>query len=309
LLLRGDFSRGWADYEWRLTTTRTFAQPQWDGGPLAGRTILLHAEQGLGDTLHFIRYAERVAAAGGNVVVECQAPLKRLLHDSLERIPVISHGEPLPSFDVHCPLLSLPRLFQTTLESIPARVPYVDANDALAPQWRARLADKDRHLKIGLVWAGSEAHQNDRNRSIPLATFAPLAQGPNTCIYSLQKGDAARQAAASSAPFPLVDWTSELHDFADTAALIAQLDLIITVDTAMAHLAGALGKPVWALVPHVPDWRWLLDRDDSPWYPTMRLFRQTNPGDWTSVLERVATALRISGLASVRRVSNPSSCA
>jgi len=297
-LLRGDFERGWKEYEWRWQTEkfaagrRNFTQPRWDGRPLSGRTILLHAEQGLGDTLHFIRYVRLIAAqCGGSVVVECQPLLKRLLQASLGQVPVIGKGEPLPSFDVHCPLLSLPLACGTTMQNIPQHVPYLHADTNSSAHWRNRLGDEAGLLKVGVVWAGNKSNKNDHNRSISLQTLAPLGGVPRVRFYSLQKGEQAQQASEPPAGIPLIDWTNELHDFADTAALVANLDLVISVDTAVAHLAGALGRPVWTLLPFAPDWRWLLDREDSPWYPTMRLFRQPAPGDWPGVITSVADAL------------------
>ena len=188
-------------------------------------------------------------------------------------------------------MLSLPRAFGTTLASIPRNVPYLQADAREVEKWRGRLAEDASSIKVGLSWAGRPEHKNDRNRSMPLARFAPLAQVPGVRFYSLQKGEAAAQAKAPPAGMELIDWTEELNDFADTAALIANLDLVISVDTAVVHLAGAMGKPVWTLLPFAPDWRWLLDRQDSPWYPTMRLFRQPSIGDWDSVMQRVAGAL------------------
>jgi hypothetical protein len=296
-LLHGDFEHGWPEYEWRWKTRdfssgrRPFTQPQWDGGSLNGRTILLHAEQGLGDTLQFIRYAPLVAEAAGNIVVECPAPLKRLLRHSLRQVPVLSKGEPLPPFDIHCPMLSLPLACRTTLANIPRQVPYLNADSELAAHWQGKLVSQRELLKVGLAWAGNKAHKNDRHRSIELSTLAPLGEVPHVSFISLQKGEPAKQATRAPAGITLFDWSNELGDFADTATLIANLDLIISVDTAVAHLAGAMGKPVWTLLPFVPDWRWLLEREDSPWYPTMRLFRQSAPGDWSGVITRVVGAL------------------
>lgn len=294
-LLRGDFERGWPEYEWRLlamTPQRAFAQPRWDGSSLAGRTILLHAEQGFGDTIQFIRYIELVAQSGGRVIVECQKRLGRLLRGSLAGFTVVEKGEPAPSFDVQCALLSLPMVFRTTLQTIPQQVPYLFADANAVTRWRDKIAHGTPSFNVGLAWAGNKTHKNDRKRSLKLEALAPLGRVPGVRFYSLQKGDPAQQALMPPPGMQIIDWTNELDDFADTAALVANLDLVIAVDTAVAHLAGALGIPVWTLLPFAPDWRWLLDRDDSPWYPTMRLFRQTVPGDWDSVIEVVCDALR-----------------
>ncbi len=299
LLYRGDLAAGWAEYEWRWKCRdvrpihRSFSQPQWDGSPLTGRTIFIHAEQGFGDTLQFVRYLSLVASGGGRIFLECQRELHRLFESSALPGPhqLLTRGQPLPAFDLHYALLSLPLAFQTTLDTIPHDVPYLRANPALVQRWRAKLGAAPAPLKVGLVWAGRKSHGNDRNRSMPLAALAPLARVPNISFYNLQKDDPARQAAHPPPGMRLIDYTSELADFADTAALIANLDLVISVDTSIVHLAGALAKPVWVLLCFAPDWRWLQDRLDSPWYPTLRLFRQPQPGDWPSALNKAADAL------------------
>jgi Flp pilus assembly protein TadD len=296
LLLRGEFAEGWAELEWRLRcgdagrAARHFAHPRWAGEPLAGRTILLHAEQGFGDTIHFLRYAGLVAARGGRVVVECQPELVPLLRQLPSVAEWVAHGEHLPRFDVHCPLLSLPRVFDTRLDTVPPMGPPLSADADRAAMWRGRLDAAGP--RVGLCWAGNPGHANDRNRSIPLADLAPLAEAlPHGRFASLQVGPAAGQALSAAWP-NLLDASAELRDFTDTAALIDRLDLVITVDTAVAHLAAAMGKPTWLLLPFTPDWRWMLDRSDSPWYPSMRLFRQTSPGKWAEVVSRVAAELR-----------------
>ena len=299
LLLQGDFIQGWREYEWRWrwngfsSPCRNFAQPLWNGEELNGKTILLYAEQGMGDAIQFARYIPRVARRGGRIVVECQPPLKRLL----SRIPsveaVVTEGEPLPPFDVQCPLLSLPLAFRTDLNSIPASVPYLKPDRKQSAKWKSRLAAESPHRRIGLVWAGSSMHKKDRTRSVELSQLAPLAAIPGNSFFSLQMGEAAKQVPPVE--MALQDFTAELNDFADTAALLDNLDLVVTVDTAVAHLAGAMGKPVWVLVSYAPDWRWLLQREDSPWYPTMRLFRQTSIGDWANVIRRVADSLAEAG--------------
>ncbi|WP_051340629.1 tetratricopeptide repeat protein [Azospirillum halopraeferens] len=306
LLARGDFAQGWPMYEWRWrnkgTPPRGFPQPQWTGGDIRGRTILLHAEQGLGDTLHFVRYAPLVAARGARVVLEVQAPLVRLLAPLRAQgvAAILAKGDPLPDFDVHCPLLSLPLAFGTRLDSVPASIPYLHPPDAEVETWRHRLAqDGAGALRVGLVWAGNPrkdvpgANAVDRLRSITLGQLAPLAGTPGVRFYSLQKGDeAAAQAKAPPPGLDLVDRMDAVGDFADTAALISHLDLVVGVDTSVVHLAGGMGKPVWVLSRFDGCWRWLSGRDDSPWYPTLRLYRQEAPSDWTPVIARLAADLR-----------------
>ena len=297
LLAKGKFSEGWDEYEWRWklkdlrSPRRHFSQPIWDGEPISG-TLLLHAEQGFGDTLQFIRYLPMVAARAKKVVVECQPGLQKVLQSMSGGIFIIAHGEALPAFDCHCPLLSLPRIFSTTIDTIPASIPYLRAEPESIEVWRQRVAPHLALLKIGIAWAGSKIHKADNQRSLPLSAFAALGETKNATFFSLQKGEPAIQAAYPPAGMNLVDFTADLRDFADTAALIANLDLVISVDTSVAHLAGAMGKEVWTLLPFVPDWRWLMDRDDSPWYPTMRLFRQRAADDWPGVMRQVADALR-----------------
>jgi tetratricopeptide (TPR) repeat protein len=295
-LVQGDFDRGLPEYEWRwraqlrdMTPLRDFAKPQWDGSELAGKTILLHAEQGYGDTLQFIRYAALVAARGGRIVFECQPALFRLLRavEGIDRI--FPAGETLPGFDLHCPLLSLPLAFKTRLDSIPAKVPYVFADPASVESWKSRMRNTPGR-KIGLAWAGNPRHKLTRHRAITLMQLAPLAQATDAVFFSMQKGPAAKQDRPAG--MNLIDCGDQLHDFADTAGLIANLDLVITVDTAVAHLAGAMGKPVSILIPFSPDWRWLLDRTDSPWYPTIRLFRQKSLALWDDVIQTVANELQ-----------------
>ncbi|MGA3066101.1 MAG: tetratricopeptide repeat protein [Tepidisphaeraceae bacterium] len=293
LLLRGDFARGWREYEWRGEAKgsgrlRKFAQPQWKGEDLTAKTIVLHAEQGLGDTIQFIRYAPMVAERGGRVIFLGQKKLARLLRCVAGLDGVLTSGSPLPEFDYQCPLLSLPGVFGTDLDSIPRAIPYLTAEPELVEQWRAKIADGSQ-LQVGLVWAGSPTNKGDHKRSIALRKFAPLGEVAGIRFHSLQKGSAASQTPPEGMNF--VDHEAEIKDFADTAALITNLDLVISVDTAAAHLAGALGKPVWMLVRFDPDWRWLLDRNDSPWYPTLRLFRQHQSGDWEEPIREIAQAL------------------
>jgi tetratricopeptide (TPR) repeat protein/glycosyltransferase involved in cell wall biosynthesis len=291
LLLSGDLQQGFAENEWRWQVQNyslprpPLPQPLWDGTDLAGKTILLYAEQGLGDTLQFVRYAQFVT--GGTVLLECQPSLVRLLQ-SMEGIQqVIPRGEALPPFEVQAPLLSLPHLLGTTLETVPAAVPYLSA-----PETAIELeAPAHTRLKVGIVWAGSPTNRSDRYRSCTLECFSQLLNLPGIAFYSLQKGDRAGDLQQFEQAEQIQDLSQQLEDFADTAAAIAQLDLIISVDTAVAHLAGALGKPVWLLLCSDPDWRWMLDRADSPWYPTFRLFRQPDLGDWAIVFSQIREAL------------------
>jgi tetratricopeptide (TPR) repeat protein len=297
-LLLGNLREGWPEYECRWRTKQfqplPFRQPLWDGQPLPGKTILLHAEQGLGDAIQFIRYAPLVQQAGARVVVECQRPLLRLLAGCRGVDKLIGRGDDLPPFDVYAPLLSLPGIFQTRLDNVPAEVPYLFAAPSLVEHWRGRLLNLPG-FKVGIAWQGASGHLRDRWRSIPLRYFAPLAEIAEVRLVSLQKHGGSDQLAEVAEQFQVVDFAEELDEaagpFMDTAALMTQLDLVITSDTVTAHLAGALGVPVWVALPAVPDWRWLLDRSDSPWYPTMRLFRQQKPADWTGVFDEIKSAL------------------
>jgi tetratricopeptide (TPR) repeat protein len=304
----GQFTQGWRDYEWRWRQAswepqrRDFVAPLWLGKePLSGKTILLHAEQGFGDTLQFVRYAKRVAGLGATVLLEVQAPLKPLLSGIEGVAQILARGEPLPRFDLHCPLMSLPLAFGTALDTIPTDVPYVRASADRVAKWRSRLGEP-RSLRVGIVWAGSPVHKNDHNRSIALDRFRCLLSAPDIAFVSLQNELDTAEAAALARHADVIPLGGELRDFADTAAVVSLLDLVVSADTAMVHLAGALGRPVWALLPFSPDFRWLLEREDSPWYPTARLFRQPRFGDWESVLARVNGELRrLSKSASVRR--------
>ncbi len=290
-LMVGDFARGWAQYEWRgfNEAPRAFPAPAWNGtDDIAGKTILLHAEQGLGDTIQFVRYVEMVAARGAAVVLEAPAALTRLLSQVPGISKLIATGAPLPRFDLQCRLMSLPGLFATRRETIPASPRYLAADPALRQKWADALGPA-QGPRIGLVWSGNPTHKNDRNRSIPLAAFRDILQ-PGASFVSLHRelrpGEADELAALSIRHFG-----DALTDFAETAALIENLDLVIAVDTSVAHLAGALGKPVWLLLPFEPDWRWFLQRDDSPWYPSARLFRQPTHGDWPRVVVDIKAAL------------------
>jgi tetratricopeptide (TPR) repeat protein len=294
-LVLGDFVQGWRDHESRWTGSEMHRGPralpgrEWDGREdLAGKTLLLYAEQGMGDTIQLARYAAAAHRRGARVILEVHAPLVPLLQDleGVER--VVALGGPLPPFDLHRALMSLPLAFRTTLDSIPSHVPYLQAPPDAIAAWRGKLRDgRARH--IGLAWSGSRTLRNDAHRSIPLERLAPLVS-PERTLVSIQT-DIREPDRAALQSLGIRTFTEELRDFGDTAALVSALDLVISVDTAAAHLAGALAKPVWILLPLSPDWRWLLDRADSPWYPTARLFRQPRIGDWDTVIAEVAQAL------------------
>jgi Tfp pilus assembly protein PilF len=299
LLLTGDFARGWAAHEhrtWvieRAGKLRTFSQPRWDGSPLDGRRILIHAEQGIGDQLQFVRFARRVKRLGGTVIVECHPALVRLIAGCEGIDELVPAGGPLPAFDVYLPVMSLPHALGTGAEFLGAEVPYLSAPGP-CPAPVAAALKRAPGLTVGLVWAGEPAHTNDRNRSVGLQALLPLLDVPGVSFVSLQKG-AGAAALAELAPQlrdRLPDLGATFADFADTAHAVERLDLVIAVDTSVVHLAGALGKPVWVLLPFMPDWRWMLDRTDTPWYPSARLFRQRERGDWAGVVAAVDAALR-----------------
>ncbi len=298
-LLAGDFEKGWPEYEWRWmqtgTTRRPFSQPLWDGAALNGRTILVHAEQGLGDTIQFVRYLPRVSRCGGRVIFECQQSLCQLLTGFSGIDLLVPRGSPLPAFDVQVPLLSLPGIFRTSLETIPAPIPYLFANPTLVERWHS-LRRPGRGLDVGIAWQGSTTFMYDKHRSFPLTTFAPIARVDGVRLISLQRGQGTEQLRALNNVFPVLDIESQmgndLESFMNIAAIMKNLDLVIACDTSIAHLAGALGVPVWLALPLVPDWRWLLQRADSPWYPSMRLFRQTEFGNWAELMERMAVQMR-----------------
>ena len=306
-LLLARFETGWKHYEARLRTgqrqfpNRKFLQPAWHGEDLGGQTIFLHAEQGVGDTIQFVRYAPMVAERGGRVVLECQPALKPLLEAFRGVHRLIVQGESLPPSDVQVPLLSLPAIFRTTLKSIPNQVPYLRIPDSVPFELPATPRDR---LKVGVVWAGNPALQNDLVRSVALNELSPLFSMQTISFFSLQVGPARRQLAMSKDAARIIDLAPRLSDFAKTAAAISRLDLIISVDTAVAHLAGALAKPIWLMLPFAPEWRWLLDRKDSPWYPSMRLFRQPAPDDWASVVTRIVDEIRSIDPGSARPTTN-----
>lgn len=296
-LLKGELREGWAEYEsrWKVGVgdDRKFLQRRWRGEALGGERILLYAEQGLGDTMQFVRYVPLVAERGGDVVLEVQPALHGLLAGTDGASRVIRRGETLPEFTWQCPLMSLPLALGTELGTIPGSVPYIAADAERVAAWRERLEKNTR--RIGLAWAGNPGHSRDRLRSISLQQLAPLLNVAGTTFYSLQFGAGAEQMKLLPPGVRLIDVGDELKDFANVAAIVANLDLVISIDSAVAHLAGALGKPVWILLNKGCDWRWFLGREDSPWYPTARLFRQSAPGEWLEVVKRVELALRQGG--------------
>lgn len=295
LLQLGRFEQGWPLYEWRKKTeqpfgNRSFAQPLWLGkDDISNRTVFLHWEQGLGDTIQYARFAKLLKARGAEVVMSVQQPLHRLLAHMDAGVRVIYQDEVPATFDFHCPLMSVPLALGTRPENIPAGEPYLFADETLRDAWRARLRPKTKP-RVGMVWSGGPQHKNDRQRSIDLSTFASLLS-PDVHWISLQKELRESDVAALAQLAHVERHGEQLHDFADTAALIDHLDLVIAVDTSVAHLAGAMGKPVWILLPYNADWRWLSDRGDSPWYPTARLFRQDSTRSWSAVMTHVRSAL------------------
>jgi tetratricopeptide (TPR) repeat protein len=292
LLVLGHWKEGWAEFDARLKAPlshldRGFSQPQWDGSDQSGKTILLHAEGGHGDALNFIRFVPQVAQRGARLMLECQPGLVPLFEGMSGLDRVIARGQPLPAFDWQIPLQSLPHVLGVTPENVPNEVPYLSPPADRVSRWAARLAG-ERKLRVGVAWSGAK-HTGWDNRTRSIDVFAPLAEVRGVKFFSLQKGDESREP-----PPPGMDWAdfcAELNDFADTAALIQNLDLIVSVDTSVAHLAGALAKPVWVLIPFQPDFRWMLDRTDTPWYPTMRLFRQPTRTGWQTPIKQMAQAL------------------
>lgn len=295
LLLLGDFDRGWKMYEWRWKAERdaggTERPPQtlWLGDvPISGKTILLHAEQGLGDSIQFCRYARLVGSLGANVLLEAPRALIGLF-EGLEGVgTLVETGKPLPEFDLHCPLLSLPLAFKTTIDTIPTPEAYLASNPEKRQAWSERLGEKTKP-RIGLVWSGSTAHRNDRNRSLALENL--VAHLPGNFEYVSLQSEVREVDRKTLQGSTIRDFEGQIEDFSDTAALCDLMDLVISVDTSVAHLAGALGKTTWVLLPFMPDWRWLLDREDSPWYRSLKLYRQPRYGDWEPVLRRVAMEL------------------
>jgi hypothetical protein len=319
-LMRGDLEQGWGEYEWRWKIAgnprRYASQPLWDGSPLAGRTILVYWEQGLGDTMQFVRYLPLLRQLGAGTILECPPGLIPLLSSAAGVDHLIAQGSTPPSFDVQAPLLDLPAIIQTSLNHIPAAIPYLDADPRLVEYWPEELQKdeggrmKDERIahsdssfilppssfRVGIAWQGTPTHRLDRQRSISLAEFGPLAEVDGVRLISLQKGAGAGQTETIKDEGGRMKVSSFVLDetvgaFMDSAAIIKSLDLVVSSDTAVPHLAGALGVPVWVALSTVPDWRWLLEREDSPWYPTMRLFRQTRAGQWADVFERMAREL------------------
>lgn len=290
LLVSGDFARGFAEYEWRFKREgrgeRSETVPRWQGERLDGKTILLTMEQGAGDAIQFIRFAEQVAARGARVVVECHAGMETLLATASGVVATVSAGADVSDANVYVPLMSLPHALGVTVENVPAQTPYLSVPRGTPP---AEL--KGSGLRVGLVWRGNPKHENDLWRSVPLSTFSPLLDVEGVSLFSLQVGKGAGECARAAWAERVTDLAASMTNFAATAAAIAELDLIITVDTAVAHLAGALSKPVWALIPQGNDWRWLHDRSDSPWYPTLRIFRQQRERNWTPAVRAMTRAL------------------
>lgn len=296
-LTLGEMPAGWDAHEARLSLPLGFLarrvddHPPWRGETgIQGRVILLHAEQGLGDTLQFVRYAPMVAEHGATVLLEVQPGLRPLLAGMPGVAAVHEQGDALPPYDLQCPLMSLPAAFRTSLDTIPRAVPYLTPRADLAAAWGKRLGPWQK-MRIGLAWSGSPGHANDVNRSIPLATLAPLLGRPDVEWHIIQRDIRDTDRAALRELDGLADHSAALTDFAETAALVSQLDLVVAVDTALAHLAGGLGKPAWIMLAHAADWRWMTGRSDTPWYPTLRLFRQPKPSDWDSVTREIARQL------------------
>jgi TPR repeat/Tetratricopeptide repeat len=298
LLRLGDFKRGLQEYEWRWrrlemsTYRRDLGRPLWMGDTsIEGKTLLLHAEQGFGDTIHFVRFALQLAKLGGKIWLEVQPALKPLIHE-WPGISVFGRGEALPTFDLHCPLLSLPFVLGTSLETISADIPYLVAPAERVDYWRGRIP-QDGRLKVGITWSGNKTFRNDRHRSMTLDSFRPILNTPGVTFVTLNP-DLADDDVKFLAGLPHVaPLASEFHNFADTAGVIENLDLVISTDTSVPHLAGAMKKEVWILLGFAPDWRWFLDRNDSPWYPTAKLYRQSKIGDWSSLVEKVRSELRL----------------
>lgn len=295
LLLKGDYEQGFIEYEHRFGVPEMagpltrYSLPQWEGEELGGRSIVLHAEQGFGDTIQFVRFAPQVKSRGGRIVLAVQPELMRLM-EGIEGIDEIIPLTDTPAADLHCPLLSLPRILGTTLHTIPP-APYLQVDESAVDRWKERIKPASGVRKIGVAWSGRAQFKDDHWRSLTLDALAPLAQVQNVTFYSLQVGPATSQLQSPPPGLRLIDLSPHLTDFAETAAALMNLDLLITTDTAIAHLAGAIGMPVWMLTSFSPDWRWQIDRDDSPWYPTMRLFRQTTLDDWKTPVSAIVEAL------------------
>jgi len=292
LLLLGEFKRGWKDYEYRMkkkspTDSRVFNKPKWDGSMLDSKRILIVSEQGFGDSIQFVRYLHLVKEKGGYIILECKKELMRLFKSLQVVDEFVEKNNLVPDFDFYIHLMSLPLVFNTDLQNIPNRVPYLKAEPELVDKFASKFDGSK--FKVGIVWSGNESQVDNRNRSVGFEKFKSLKNIQGVELFSLQKGEAAGQLD----DMDIVNIGRDIGDFADTAAVIENLDLVILIDTATAHLAGAMGKPVWVLLTQIPDWRWLLDREDSPWYPTMRLFRQKKLGDWDSLFKLVREELEM----------------
>jgi len=296
LLLSGEFERGWREYHYRYSLAHTMQierkvqRPRWDGRAMPGKTLLIHDEQGYGDTFQFLRLVPWAKArSGAHVVLEINAESLSIVRRSTGFDTLVARGSLPPAFDMHCEMMSLPMALGLRLDDLPGPVPYLSPDPQRVERWRQRLAALPRPL-VALVWAGRPSHPNDANRSLSLAELAPLAQ-TGVSFVAIQKGPAAAQADSPPEGMPLLTLSDEIGDFEDTAAILCVVDLLISVDSSPVHLAGALGRPAWVMLPKVPDWRWLLERTDTPWYPHVRLFRQERRADWRSVVSRMAAEL------------------
>ncbi|TCT07708.1 glycosyl transferase family 8 [Aquabacter spiritensis] len=303
LLLLGDYERGWREYRWRYHMPHTKAierkvqRPRWDGKPMPGRTLLIHDEQGFGDTLQFMRLAkEAKARSGAHLVLEVTAPLLPLAQRMAGHDIVLPRGTLPPPFHAYCELMSLPLVLGLRLDDLPGPIPYLTPDPLRRAVWQQRLSGLPRPL-VALVWAGRPTHTNDANRSMSLADFSPLAQSAGTFL-AIQKGPAAAEALSPPSGMPILSLDDEIKDFEDTAAILMVADVLVSVDSAPVHLAGALGRPAFVLLPMVPDWRWLMDREDTPWYPSVRLFRQRVRRDWRAPLSGIRAALEAGSYAS-----------
>lgn len=291
LLLHGQYQEGWQEHEWRWrindfsSPKRNFSQPQWQGEDLHGKKLLIHAEQGLGDTIQFSRFLPMVKASGAEIILEIRDSLRRLMAGIPEISQIVNYGDPLPEFDVHCPLMSLPHVFETTLDKIPPAIQFPSLADHRTGTSFASP------LQVGLVWAGNPNHGLDRRRSVSIQALLPLKNISNVSYFCAFKGPAAQEVLAMAPQWQITDLCSDAEDLFDTAKKISQMDLIISVDTAVAHLAATMGRPVWLLVSQTPDWRWLCDREDSPWYPSIRIFRQRSLGNWDEVVAQIEKEL------------------
>ncbi len=296
LLLLGEFDRGWREYHWRYSLAHTtrierkVQRPRWDGRQIAGQTLLIHDEQGFGDTFQFMRMVPWAKQrSGARVILEINPETLSLAKRAGGFDDIVVRGTLPPAFDLHCEMMSLPMAMGLQLSDLPGAMPYLSPDAKRLAKWRKRLAKLPRPL-VALVWAGRPTHHNDANRSMTLADLAPLAL-PGVTFLAVQKGPKAAEANTPPAGMNLISLDEDIADFEDTAAILSIADLLISVDSSPVHLAGALGRPAWVMLPFVPDWRWLMEREDTPWYPATRLFRQTRPGDWAGVTQRLAEAL------------------